>query len=113
MNEVGDWEGLGIYARAEAVAPGLAATILRKKCGAEQPVPDRELGAEVLVVGLALVCVMPAVHPWSIDHVPQPAEIHIQIGVDEHAPDGADGALEHRHFRSGAEQHDRRELDRL
>ena len=95
----------------EAVAGRLPAP--RQECGPEQPVPQRELGGEVEVVGVGVGRVVPAVGLGAVDQPLEASRPHVHVGVDPEPPHRRDHALDERHLGGGAEEHHRRELDRL
>ena len=77
---------------AQAVAFGFA--IPGEEGGAEYPVPQGELGAEVLVVGVVVGGVVPAVHFRSVQDVLQRSGANVDVAVNVHPPNCVDCRLD-------------------
>lgn len=94
----------------EAIAGGLAGAAVG---GAEQVVPQRQLGRVVLAGRRVVDRVVPAMELGAVEDVRQPAEPEVDVGVDPHAGHDADRALVQHDVGRCAEQDHRGDLDGL
>src|SRR5688572_18047160 len=96
---------------AEAVSRWLA--VAGEERSTEEPIPDRQLRREVLVVRIVVGRMMPPMHLRTVNNILQPSCSHIDVRMDVHAPDAVNCGFQYRQLRRAGKQCDHAELDAL